>query len=79
MITIEMAVATYDDTINMEIGASYSMSSTDPFDGLYEYTPSAEVQTIPINGLRATDDIVIQPIPSNYGLITWDGSAITVS
>lgn len=24
-------------------------------------------------------NIVINPIPSNYGLITWNGSVITVS
>ena len=52
---------------------------TNPFEGSYEYTPTSETQTIAINGLRATDDITINPIPNNYGLITWDGSVITVS
>ena len=52
---------------------------TNPFVGSYEYTPTQETQTILINGLRATDDITINPIPNNYGLITWDGSTITVS
>lgn len=52
---------------------------TNPFEGDYEYTPSGETQTIEINGLRAIADIVINPIPSNYGLITWNGSTITVS
>lgn len=90
MITIEMSVATYDDTlpmnvasseetIGMNIGASYSMSNADPFEGSYEYTPSEQTQTIPIEDLRATQDIVINPIPSNYGLITWDGITLTVS
>ena len=90
MITIEMSVATYDDTlpmdvtsseetIGMDIGAEYVMSSTDPFEGSYEYTPSEQTQTIPIEDLRATQDIVINPIPSNYGLITYNGVSITVS
>ena len=90
MITIPMSVATYDDalpmdvtsskeTVGMDIGAEYAMSSTDPFEGSYEYTPSEQMQTIPIEDLRATQDIVIQPIPSNYGLITWDGRTLTVS
>jgi hypothetical protein len=26
-----------------------------------------------------TRNIVINPIPSNYGLITWNGSTLTVS
>ena len=52
---------------------------TSPFTGSYEYTPTSQTQTIEINGLRATDDITINPIPSNYGLITWDGATLTVS
>lgn len=50
-----------------------------PFTGAYTYTPTQETQTIPINGLKAIQDITIEPIPSNYGLITWNGSTITVS
>ena len=50
-----------------------------PFHGEYEYTPSLETQTIAINGKRATQDIIINPIPSNYGLITWNGTVLTVS
>ena len=52
---------------------------TQPFEGEYTYTPTDETQTIEINGLRATDNITINPIPSNYGLITWDGATLTVS
>ena len=47
--------------------------------GDYEITPTSETQTIPINGLLAARDITVNPIPSNYGLITWDGSTLTVS
>lgn len=50
-----------------------------PFTGAYTYTPTQETQTIPIDGLKAIQDITIEPIPSNYGLITWNGSTITVS
>ena len=50
-----------------------------PFEGAYEYTPTDETQTVAINGLRATQDIIINAIPNNYGLITWNGSILTVS
>lgn len=53
--------------------------SSPPFEGEYEYTPTEDTQTIAIQGKRATQDIVINPIPSNYGLITWNGTTITVS
>ena len=52
---------------------------TNPYEGAYEWTPSASTQTIEIGGLRAIQDITINPIPSNYGLITWNGSTLTVS
>jgi len=49
------------------------------YDGPYEITPAAEEQTIPIRGKQATADITIAAIPNNYGLISWDGSTLTVS
>lgn len=52
---------------------------SDPYEGDYSFTPSDEEQVIPILGKTATQDIVINPIPSNYGLISWNGSTLTVS
>lgn len=49
------------------------------YEGPTEVTPSQETQTLETNGLRMTDNITINPIPTNYGLITWNGSNITVS
>lgn len=51
----------------------------EPYTGDYSITPSAEAQTLRTNGLRMTDNITIEPIPSNYGLITWNGITLTVS
>ena len=49
------------------------------YEGDYEVTPSAEEQVLLTKHLRMTDNVTIKPIPSNYGLITWNGSTITVS
>ena len=49
------------------------------YTGPTEFTPSSETQTVSVKNFRMTDDITINPIPQNYGLITWDGSTITVS
>lgn len=38
----------------------------------YEITPGDEEQTFMFS-------VVVNPIPSNYGKITWDGTVITVS
>ena len=42
-------------------------------------TPSEEVQTLSTSGRVVLDNITVNPIPSNYGLITYNGSTITVS
>lgn len=56
------------------------VTSTVPeYTGEYDITPSGEVQVFSTNGTKMAHDLIIEPIPSNYGLITWDGSTITVS
>ena len=49
------------------------------YDGPYEFTPTQEPQVVEIANQQAAQDIIINPIPSNYGLITWDGTVLTVS
>lgn len=49
------------------------------YEGSYEATPTRETQVFPTLGLGMTHDFIVHPIPQNYGLITWDGSAMTVS
>lgn len=57
----------------------YIKEDTDKYEGEYEFTPSESLQTIEIENLMATKNIIINPIPSNYGRISWNGSIITVS
>ena len=42
-------------------------------------TPSTSEQVLATAQKVVTRNIVINPIPSNYGLITWNGSTLTVS
>lgn len=63
--------AQLSETITKTIG--------DYYDGDYEFTPGDEPQTVPISGLIATRDITINPVPSGYGKITWNGAYLTVS
>lgn len=50
-----------------------------PYEGVYEFTPTGDTQVIEIAGKQAAHDIIINPIPSNYGLIAWNGAVLTVS
>lgn len=59
---------------------AYSVAIPVPdYDGAYRVTPSGEEQILPTQGHTLADNIVIEAIPQNYGLITWDGSTLTVS
>lgn len=49
------------------------------YEGATEITPSETEQILQTKNFRMTENITVNPIPSNYGLITWDGSTITVS
>ena len=49
------------------------------YTGDMEIEPSAETQTLNTALRTVTGNIVIKPVPNNYGLITWDGSTLTVS
>lgn len=59
-------------------GAFYPLYP-ETYAGATEYTPTAEEQTVECKGLMMPENIVIAPIPQNYGLITWNGSILTVS
>ena len=50
-----------------------------PYAGPMTITPTTSAQTIPIANRRVTQDIIVEAIPNNYGLISWDGSILTVS
>lgn len=73
--TIEGEIVTEE----IAVGGDISMPSSPYFTGEYVVTPSTDVQTIQIGGKTAKQNIIVNPIPSNYGLITWDGSTLTVS
>lgn len=50
-----------------------------PYSGDYSVTPTEQEQTLPTAERQLNANIVIEPIPKNYGLITWNGSRIMVS
>ena len=49
------------------------------YTGGYSVTPSTFTTILMTKDKRMTDNVVVDPIPSNYGLITWNGSFLTVS
>ena len=72
-ITAELAGGT------QTIGAIVMPIMPAEYGGEYEFIPTSVDQTIQIKGKMATEDIIVKSIPSNYGLIEWNGSALIVS
>ena len=50
-----------------------------PYEGAITVTPSFNTQVLHTEHKTLLTDITVNPIPSNYGLITWNGSVLTVS
>ena len=74
---VKMDAARVDVSLGNSIVKEYV--DTESYTGEYEVTPSSETQTLDTTGKRMTRPVVVNPIPNNYGLITWNGSFLTVS
>lgn len=74
------AALAVDDDVGMGLSLSdVYINGGRPYQGEYEVTPSRQTQTLQTAGRVMSQDVVVNPIPSNYGLITWNGSALMVS
>lgn len=62
-----------------ELAVIQETGRTIPYQGQTEVTPSSETQVLQTEGFTMLENITINPIPNNYGLITWNGSTLTVS
>ena len=79
MIAIPMKVSVSQVNIPIGVAASYQMRNAETYEGSYEFTPTTEEQTVHTKDRLLLENIRINPIPRNYGLITYNGSFITVS
>lgn len=74
--------ALLDSVIDGEAGSiieTGGRSDQPVYTGPTEVTPSTQRQRLNTAMMSMTSDIIVHPIPNNYGLITWNGSALTVS
>ena len=74
-----MSLTVGDPGVSARLNPAIVVVPPDPFEGPYAVTPAAEAQVLHTEGLSMTGDVTINPIPSNYGLITWNGTYLTVS
>jgi hypothetical protein len=78
-VQIPVGVAVSKVDMHVGIGAAYQMREGEIYEGPYEFTPTQGTQYAPSEGKVLLENIMINPIPNNYGLITYNGRTITVS
>lgn len=87
-IEYEFTISEMSETYNMDLNEpeidfalaeAITLANGDAYEGDYEVTPSGSMQVLPSANRYLEQNITINPIPNNYGLITWNGSTLTVS
>lgn len=70
-----------DTSIEIELGVDMTVTRVDatPYTGQTVVIPTGTRQILPTTGTLLTQDITIEPIPHNYGLIRRKGSILTIS
>lgn len=64
---------------SIDLGVGVAVIHGVHYTGALTVTPSQNTQTLQTTGMVLDGDVVVDPIPSNYGLITWNGSALVIS
>ncbi len=66
--------------IDGEVGVITTITEYDlpPYTGQTVITPSENVQTLTTADKVVTQNIIVNPIPANYGKIVWDGARLRI-
>lgn len=56
-----------------------AMPNIPVYDGPATIIPSDREQVLETKDLKLKENIVVEPIPSNYGKIEWDGARLRIS
>ena len=62
-IVVPMDVGTDIENIGLSIGAEYTMSQAETYDGSYEVTPRVYAQSLDTDGKLMEDDVTVHEIP----------------
>lgn len=76
---IPFSIGSNNIPLSISLSAPIQKVMGDKYEGEYIVTPSSETQVLNTENLVMAQNLTINPIPSNYGLISWNGSTILVS
>lgn len=86
-VPVTLSVSTREYKVNIsspkeiDVGVSTAIEAVDAehYRGPYTVTPGAQAQALDTAGKLMGYNVVVASVPNNYGLITWNGSVLTVS
>lgn len=67
------------ESLEFAVSESFALGGGEKYKGQTVVTPSREEQVLETKGFLLGDNIIVEPIPKNYGLVTWNGVTLTVS
>lgn len=77
--TIPLKVCGTGEAVRAEVSPPFMPVYPTPYEGEYTVVPGEDAQVLPTAGKSLSQDVTVEPIPPNYGLVTWDGAVLTVS
>lgn len=75
---LELVTEESEQSISLEVEQE-GVGDYPNYTGAYTVTPTDEAQTLPSAFRVLTENITVEPIPSNYGKITWDGGTLIIT
>lgn len=77
--TLNQKIRVQRDGPAVSIGINSGGVSYPIYQGPHTVTPGPEAQVLETRNTEVIENIIVEPIPQNYGLITYNGRIITVS
>ena len=75
----ELQINSLNQTYGIETETQFKPVMYPSYEGEVRITPRATAQVLPTKKRMVEEDIVVEAIPQNYGLITWNGSYLLIS
>ena len=75
----DLSVAETNIPIQIDVETPVVAGIEKEYEGEYDITPTNTAQVFSTEGKRCPHNFIVEPIPQNYGLITYNGSTIIVS
>ena len=79
MATFHATFRSINATFHASFGNVIKKGDYEIYTGPTEVTPTEDTQVLQTNGKAVLANIIVNPIPENYGLITWNSITLTVS